>query len=159
VNRTTRIRPRPAGPLVLAAAGVAVALLGPGRAAAHDIRAAVPDPNADPIRVEAAFDDDTPADGVKVTVADAAGAVVAAGVTDGRGVWAFPRPGPGAYTIVVEGFGHRAEVGLTVPGAGGPAEVTSRWRLDKRIGLAVGLAVLLGGSALYARRRKKDPSP
>ena len=153
MNRTTRI---PGGPLVLAAA-LAAALLAPGRAAAHDLKAEV-NADADPVRVVAGFDDDTPAEGAKVTVTDAAGAVVAAGVTDERGVWTFPRPGPGTYRVVVEGVGHRDAVTLRIPEAGGPAEVTGRFRFeDKRVGLSVGLAVLLGAAGLYAlrlRRRK-----
>lgn len=146
----------PRRPLVLALAAAAGALLLPGRADAHDLRAVLRDPNADPIRVEAGYDDDTPADGAKVTVTDAAGAVVASGVTDDRGVWTFSRPGPGRYTIAVESAGHRDAVGLEIPVAGGPAGVFERWRMDKRVGLAVGLAALLGGTGVYVlvRRRK-----
>lgn len=145
----------PRRPLVLALLAAAGALLLPGRADAHDLRARV-DAAADPIRVEAGYDDDAPAEGAKVTVTDAAGAVVAQGATDDRGVWSFSRPGPGRYTIVVESAGHRDAVGLEIPEAGGPAGVFERWRMDKRAGLAVGLGVLLGGTAVYVlvRRRK-----
>ena len=47
--------------LVLAALAALVAGLTPGRAAAHDLRADV-NPATDPIRVEAGYDDGTPAD-------------------------------------------------------------------------------------------------
>lgn len=151
MNRNTRSRTRSLRPLVLGAA-VAVALLSPGPASAHDLQARV-NADADPVRVEAGFDD-IPADGAAVTVTDATGTVVASGTTDDRGVWTFPRPEPGDYTIVVEGVGHRDQVRLILPATGGPSEVLSRFRFDKRVGLAAGLAGLLGLTALFARLRR-----
>ncbi|MDB5307441.1 MAG: hypothetical protein JWO38_1643 [Gemmataceae bacterium] len=111
------------------------------------------DPASDPIRVEAGYDDDTPAEKAKVTVTDAAGNPVAAGVLDERGVWTFPKPGPGSYTVVVEITGHRDAVRLEVPEAAAPV-VYSGWRLDKRLGLGLGLGLLLGGTlaVVYLRR-------
>ena len=62
----------------------------------------------------------------------------------------FPRPAPGAYIVVVEIAGHRDRVKFEIPSlpdAGAapatPDAVTySNRRLDKRIGLAIGLAVI-----------------
>ncbi|MBX9628753.1 MAG: carboxypeptidase-like regulatory domain-containing protein [Gemmataceae bacterium] len=130
----------------------------PTPAAAHDLKADIPQPDADPVRVVASFDDDTPADGARVTVTDAAGQVVASGTTDDRGVWSFPRPGPGEYTIVVEGAGHRDAIRLKIGEPGVLAEVTSRLRLDRWLGLAIGLAGLLGLTALYVLLRRRPPA-
>lgn len=150
---------RPTRSLVLAVLAVAGALALPARAAAHDLRAEVPHPETDPVRVEAGYDDGTPAGEARVTVTDAAGAVVAAGKTDERGVWEFPKPGPGTYRIVVEAAGHRDAVRLTIPeGPGAVPTVFTRERLDKTFGVAIGLALLLGGTlAFVLLRRRKRP--
>lgn len=131
-----------------------VLLLAPARAAAHDLIAEV-DATADPVRVVAGFDTGMPAEGAKATVTAADGRLVAAGVLDERGVWAFARPGPGVYKVVVEDpAGHRDERTLTVPETG---EVTADApdRLDKRLGLALGLGGLLGATGLYVWARRK----
>src|SRR5207302_841525 len=95
--------------LVLAAVAVAVVVLAPARASAHDLRAKVT-VGGDTVRVEVGFDDDTPAEKATVTVTDATGAEVAAGKTDGRGVWSFPRPAPGRYTLKATAIGHVDQV-------------------------------------------------
>lgn len=152
-----------ARPLVLAAAAAAVALLLPGTAAAHDLKADVK-PLADVVRVEAGYDDGTPAEGARVTVTDEAETVIASGVLDERGVWSFPTPGPGSYRVVVESAGHRDEVKLTIHESEPPA-VFSRERLDKTLGLAIGLALLLGGTLAFVllrrgkSRRATDTAP
>jgi hypothetical protein len=71
----------------------------------------------DTVTVEAFFDDDTPARGAKVAVRDERGREVAAGRTDERGVWSFPRPAAGKYEVVVDaGAGHRSRPApLTIP--------------------------------------------
>ena len=135
--------------LVLAALAALVAGLTPGRAAAHDLRADV-NPATDPIRVEAGYDDGTPADDARVTVTAADGTVVASGKTDERGVWTFPLPGPGRYTVAVESAGHRDTVGLEVPEAAAPT-VFARFRLDKTVAVVLGLALILGGTLLFVR--------
>lgn len=140
---------------------VLVALaLAAGPAAAHDLNARVtvgpyPERNvpAGEVRVEAWYgdspDDADPADAARVTVTDAAGNPVATGTLDDRGVWAFPRPGPGRYVVVVESAGHRAEVAFEAAG-----EHTG-WRPDRRLGLAVGLGLVLGVSVLAWLRRRR----
>lgn len=136
-------------PLVLAAAAAAVAL-SPGRASAHDLQLVVKLPPDAPGQVVlvVGFDDDTPAEGAKVTIADAAGAVVAGGKTDERGVLKLPRPGPGAYTATAEAFGHRDQVEFKVVGPAGGDEYRG-WRPDRAVGLAAGVVGLLTASAAF----------
>lgn len=140
---------------LLAAVGVA-----PASAAAHDLRATAT-VTATEVKVEAGYDDGTPADGAKVAVTAADGTVAAAGVLDDAGRWATPLPAPGAYTVVVRSAGHRDRVAIVVPepSPAPAADATyAGWRLNKTFGAVVGLVVLLGGSALYARLRRK-PAP
>src|SRR5437763_663533 len=141
-------------PLVLLAAALAVALLAPGRADAHDLRATVKLPG-DAVVVEAAFDDETPADGATVTISDAAGNLVAQGKADEKGVCRLAKLAPGKYTAVVESVGHRDAVAFEVADSAGLFEF-SNWRPNKTLGLAAGVAGLLGASAAFwwLRRRK-----
>lgn len=145
-------RSRSSSLFVVGALALAVALLVPRSAAAHDLRAKVI-PDADPIRVEAGFDDDTPAAGARVEVTDAEGRTIASGVLDEKGVWSFPKPGPGSYLIVVELTGHRDPVRLEIPEATPPLAFSS-WRLDKNLGLAIGLVLLLGGTLAFVLLRR-----
>ncbi len=137
------------------------ALLAPRAAEAHDLKASV---NAlvDPIRVEAWFDDDEPAAEARVVVTDAEGRTIASGVLDEKGAWYFPKPGPGSYLIVVELTGHRDRKRLEIPEAA-PPEVAETWRLDKNLGLVIGLGLLLGGSLAFAwlrrSRRRGEVAP
>jgi hypothetical protein len=133
-------------PLVLVAAA-ALALLSPGRASAHDLRLILMLPPDRPTElvVEAGFDDDTPAEGAKVTVTAADGTVIAEGRTDERGVCKFERPGPGKYTVTVESAGHRDKLVFEV----GEGDYFSGWRLDKTLGIALGVSGLLAASAVF----------
>jgi hypothetical protein len=141
--------------LVLVAAAVVVAAA-PGRASAHDLIAVVKIlPGA--VVVEAGFDDDTPAEGARVVVTDAAGAEVASGKTDEKGVCRFPRFAPGKYKAVAESAGHRDAVEFEVAEAAGEFAF-SNWRLDKRLGLAIGLGGLLLLSAAFWRFRLRKPA-
>jgi len=136
-----------------------VALASPARA--HDLKAKL-DPETDPIRVEAWFDDDTPAQHARISVVRSTGEEVAAGVTDERGLWSFPRPGPGLYRVTVESVGHRDVLRFTIPGAEEPAAaptVEGDARLDKNLGLVVGLVLLLGGSLAFILIRRKKHTP
>jgi len=153
VNRDATLRAQ-SRPLVLAATVLGVALFGPGTASAHDLIARV-NPSVDPIRVEAGYDDGTPAEAARATVTDADGNAIASGILDDKGMWSFPRPGPGRYEIVVELAGHRDAVVLVIEDES-PA-VSSRWRLDKDLGRAIGLTLLLGGTLAFIllRRRKR----
>lgn len=151
---------RPARSLVVAFAAAAVAVpLVPAAATAHDLIALVKVRDAD-VYVEAGYsygkDDGDPAGEAAVVVTDEHGNRVATGTTDEKGVWTFPRPPAGTYTVVVEQAGHRAVVTLAVP-ATGTADFLP-WRLDKRVGVAVGLAAVLGLTVVYRLvRRGRGP--
>src|SRR4051794_2381438 len=69
----------------------------------------------DRLRVEAYYDDDTPAQEARVTVRQD-DRVVTEGRTDEKGVWTCPRPEPGTYTVRVVSVGHAAEPATVVVG-------------------------------------------
>src|SRR5262245_50468112 len=109
-------------PLIRAAVALALVAGFADPAAAHalDAEAKLKD---GAVRVEAFYDDDTPAENATVTVTDAGGKVVAEGKTDARGVWTFPAPPPGKYNMVVDaGAGHRKSKELLIPAATTPHE-------------------------------------
>lgn len=140
-----------------AAAALLVVLAAVPAAWAHDLRATVA-VRADGVQVEAGYDDDTPAERAAVTLTDADGREVAAGVTDDRGVCTVPRPAPGAYTVVVAEAGHRARVAITVPPAGGADYAP--WRLDRRLAVGLGLAAIAAVTLAFTRlRRRPAPAP
>lgn len=126
-----------------------LAALGSPRAArAHDLRAAVT--VGERVTVLAFYDDDAPAERADATVTDAAGAVVAVGRTDERGVWAFDRPAPGAYALEVRAAGHIGRAAFRVEGTPGAApETFAEARPNKALGLALGVAGLLALSGAY----------
>lgn len=68
----------------------------------------------DRIRVEAFYDDDTPAQKAKVIVENEEKKVVAEGRTDDRGLWSCPLPVPGIYVVRAESVGHAAKETLVV---------------------------------------------
>lgn len=72
----------------------------------------------DAVRVEAYFDDDTPAVGAKIVVRTKDGAEVARGAANDKGVFEFAKPAPGKYVVAADaGQGHRAEQPMTMPTA------------------------------------------
>ncbi len=149
---------RPTRLLVLAALAVVGAT--PGTASAHDLKAELTFTPTE-LKVVAGYDDDTPADGAKVTITRADWGAVT-GILDATGTWVTPLPPPGQYVLVVSDAGHRdrKEFTINAPAADVPAEVTyERWRLDKTLGLAVGLGALLGGTLLYVVVRRKSGPP
>jgi len=109
--------------------------------------------------VTAYFSDDDPADKAKITITDESGEVIASGTTDETGVWTFPRPSKGGmYTATVESIGHREVVRFPIaePGLLDVGGEYTGWRMNKWLGIAIGLTLMLGGSALfwYVRRKK-----
>jgi hypothetical protein len=147
--------------LVLVAA-VAVAMLAPGRAQAHDLHAKVK-LLPDAVVVEAWFvwpDEDEPAKGVTVEILDGTGAKVAEGKTDEKGVCRLAKLGPGKYKAkVLESRGHADEVEFHIEAAATPLDAPieyARERPNQAIGLAVGVGGLLAASVAYwlLRRRK-----
>jgi len=141
--------------LVLATVAAGGVLLAPGRASAHALRAKIT--VAETVKVEAYFDDDTPAEFADATVTDASGAEVLTGKTDARGVWTFPLPKPGTYTLRVKSIGHAAQVDFPVEGEPeAPPAVYAPGRMNTPLALALGLLLLLGVSAVswYRTRRR-----
>ncbi len=141
--------------IVSLAAGL---LLAPASASAHSmlVEAKTDGPT---VRVTARYEGDDPADGARVTLTDAAGAVVAEGTIDGAGLCVLPRPKAGAYTLVVDdGAGHRVELALPIPES--EAEITARTdRRNRWLMAAVGLAVIAGLTATaWLWRRKPGPA-
>ncbi len=149
---------RPFRYLVLATAAVLGGFLTPAPAFAHAFHAEVK--VADVVTVLAYFDGDEPAQSGDVVVTDADGTVIASGKTDERGVWTFPKPRPGTYTVRVESMGHVVKREFLVDGnPEAPPVVYTGWRPNKPVALASGLGLLLGTSAvswfLLRRRRVK----
>lgn len=118
--------------------------------------------DATAVHVEVFYDTDDVADGAKVTVVDAAGQTIAAGVTDDKGRWSFPRPAAGQYRIEVDaGLGHRKRLRVTIPI--GPDDATpvqaTRAELTRFpwLGLTTGLVVIavLGvGTRIFLKRQR-----
>jgi hypothetical protein len=117
----------------------------PGLAVAHklEVVAKLPADAPTELRVEVGYDDDTPADGARVTLRDPTGRPVAEGTTDERGVCVLARPAAGRYTLTADdGAGHRATLPLEVgDGSGRPPPGRPAVPMT-----AVGLAVILGGT-------------
>lgn len=90
-----------------------VLLTGSGPAFAHRLHV-VAKVTGEQLRVEAFYDDDTPAQEAKVMV-HLGDQLIAEGRTDERGVWTCPRPAPGAYTVRADSAGHAAKETLAVP--------------------------------------------
>lgn len=148
----------PVRSLVLVAA-LAIVAAGPGQARAHDLKATVK-LLPDAVVVEAGFDDETPAEGAKVVITDAAGKEVASGKTDDRGVCRLPKLEAGKYTAKVESVGHRDEVEFSVAAAASPLDAPiefARERPNQSIGLAVGVVGLfLAAAAFWWFRLRKS---
>jgi hypothetical protein len=140
--------------LVLAIAAVGVAGLGSNRASAHDLQGRVKLPS-DAVIVEAWFSDDTPAQGAKVTIADASGKEVAFGKTDDTGVCRLPKLGAGKYTATVDLIGHRDAIEFEVAESSSGLEFYN-WRLNKTLGLTAGVVGFLSATCAFwfFRRRK-----
>jgi hypothetical protein len=139
----------------------AVIIVGaPGRAAAHDLKATVK-LLPDAVVVEAGFNDDTPAEGARVTILNDSGTEVASGRTDERGVCRLSELGAGKYTAIVQDpTGHRDEVPFEVFAAGfldAPMEYV-RARPDKTIGVVAGVGGLLGASLAFWWFRLRKPA-
>ena len=71
-------------------------------------------PTDEHIRVEAYYDDDTPAQEARITIR-LGEQLIAEGRTDEKGVWTCPCPAPGTYTVRAESAGHAATTTLPVP--------------------------------------------
>lgn len=109
--------------------------------------------------VEGYFDDDTPAAGAKLTIANARGEEVLAGVLDAAGSWRAALPAAGQYRITIDaGDGHLAHTTIRIEdrtsatvSAGPSREEFTRvpW-----LRIALGLALI---AALFAAIRLLRP--
>jgi nickel transport protein len=118
------------------------------------------------VSVVAYFDDDTPAQAAKVVVTENDGTPVVQGSADERGRWAFARPAPGRYRIVVDAAGgHRVHANLVIPAeasASAGIDTPSRAEFTRfpwiGIGAGVGLLAFLAGVSWFVRRRRTEGS-
>lgn len=121
--------------------------------------------DAQGVRLEAFFDDDTPAERAKVRL-EQNGKLLAEGVTDAKGLWSHAALPSGEYLIIVDaGAGHRAEKRLTVGSAAPPIatpapqptrEEMTRFPYGK---VAIGLVVIAWAAViLWLFSRKSGPS-
>jgi hypothetical protein len=138
-----------------------VLLIGASPAFAHKLYV---DPTivGDRLRVEVYYDDDTPAQDAKVTVLFG-DEKLATGKTDEKGVWTWPKPGPGTYLVRAESLGHAAKETVVIPDpaadpppAAPPESRPSRTRTPWR-NLALGLGVI-GGAVLLGRVLRRTPT-
>ena len=123
------------------------------------------------VKVEAFYEDDTPARNAKVIVwRDKE--KVAEGRTNEKGVWTFPKPAPGSYTVRVEDVGHAGKEQLVIPDPNpdvpalisGPEPVAEPPSRDEKTGprwgrLAIGLAVIGGLVLLWRFRLRMSRTP
>ncbi len=114
----------------------------------------------DKIVIEAGYDDATPAEQARVVIRSAAGTIVAEGECDQRGVCELGPLPPGEYLAEITVTGHRTTVrfDVTTDAVGQYAS----WRPDRRIGLVMGLTLLLGitaGAWWRQRRRRGNTRP
>lgn len=130
----------------------------------------------DRLRIEAYFDDDSPAADAKVALTAADGRTVAEGRTDKDGIWTTTAPEPGKYHVAVDaGGGHQAKTAVTIPPRDGAAPSTAltaeepvvsdgpsrtvftgpmKWAMA-----AVGLGVIAAVSLVARRLLGKKPAP
>ena len=142
-------------------ATVCLLLAGAGPAFAHRL-IVDPTPVGDRLRVEAYYEDDTPAQYAKVTVV-VDGRTVAEGQTDDRGVWTCPRPAPGTYTVRVADHGHAGKETVVIPDPNAsplavsadpdpPREDRSERTRTPWGRLAIGLAIIAGLTLVWRFR-------
>lgn len=135
---------------------VLCSLLAPAAASAHNM-IVINDVLPDQVRVEAKFDDDSRAGEAEVILLDAAGTEITHGKMDGKGVFVFPRPKPGSYTVRVKHSGHVQEVPLPIPDESFLGQFASR-QPDKLFGALVGVGLLLGIALFFRMRQRSKPS-
>ena len=146
--------------LLLPCLGLAVLVSSSSKAFAHKL---LVDPRAidGRLRVEAFFDDDTPAQKARITVENEKREIVAEGLTDERGTWDHPLPEPGKYTIRAESVGHVAKERLTVEAEPLPNWKTPTIREERTeipwLRASIGLAAIavLSGSFWWVRKSRR----
>jgi hypothetical protein len=142
---------------------LALLLAGTTPAVAHRlIVVAVPD--GDRVKVEAYYEDETPARDAKVLVL-LGQQTVAEGRTDDKGIWTCPPPAPGTYTVRVQDKGHAGKDTLVIadPNAAPPAVVgpESSDRAEKTRTpwgrILLGLGVIAGLTLFWKFRPRSSP--
>jgi hypothetical protein len=144
-------------------------------------------PKGERLRVEAFYDDDTPAQNAKVTVENESREIVLEGMTDDRGVWSGPRPVPGRYLVRAETLGHVAKGSVVIsaedsprdpvapaeqstnraaPSVAAPRDTDSHLARDGATGtpwlkIAIAFAIIAGLCALLrlARKGRSETAP
>jgi nickel transport protein len=139
--------------LIVAIAAVCGSSLVQNRAVAHDLQGRVT-LHPDAIVIEAWFSDDTPAQGATIAIIDVNGNEVASGKTDDRGMCRLPRLSTGHYTAVIELIGHRETIPFEDVRDSSGLEFSS-FRLNKTLGLTIGVGVLLGAWCMFWLVRKR----
>jgi len=143
---------------------IALFLTGTSSAFAHRLHV---DPKivGDQLRVEAYYDDDTPAQEAKITVRSG-DVTVAEGRTDDKGVWTCPRPAAGKYTVRAESVGHAATESLDIGEAAEPpaaddsksaqrlANTRTPWR---NLAMGLGLLGMVCVAWLFTRKAGNRP--
>jgi nickel transport protein len=126
----------------------------------------------DQLRVEAYYEDDTPAQDAKVTVRSG-DATVAEGRTNEKGVWTCAKPAAGTYTVRAESVGHAATETIVIAKAedgpptatiasddsgsvGRKAKTRTPWR---NLILGVGLVAAACLAWLVSRKTGRPPAP
>lgn len=104
------------------------------------------------LRVVVGYEDETPAEDAKVTLARADGSVVAEAKTDATGTCTFARPAAGSYSLIADdGAGHRTAVPLAVPESEAEIAEARSARRNRWLMGGLGLAAIALGT-LAARR-------
>jgi nickel transport protein len=149
---------------VIAVLALVLALGLPSSALAHALHV-LAKMEGNQVKVEAFFDDNSPAADAKVTVRDATGKVLYEGRTDGTGNWSFAMPAPGTYEIVVDdGAGHRTQKHLRVSGANadGSEQATAPTREELTqvpwLKVGIGIGAIVGFSLLVWLVRQRPPN-
>jgi hypothetical protein len=121
---------------------VAAAGLCPSAARAHKMELEVTVAGG-VVRAVAGYEDGTPSEGAAVTLASAAGAVVASGTTDEKGVCELPRPPAGRYTVTANDHaGHKVTLTLDVPASEAEVSSSATAKRNRWLMTAAGLAAI-----------------
>jgi hypothetical protein len=123
----------------------------------------------DRLRVEAFYDDDTPAQQAKIVVENLEKQVIAEGLTDEKGTWNCPVPVSGEYTVRAESVGHTARETLSVRQStvDNPSSIERKTAPEPAsheekismpwLKLAIGIALIAGVGALFWFARRVTP--
>lgn len=111
------------------------------------------------LRVEAGYDDDSPAEGASIVLENERKEIIAQGKTDERGLWSCPLPPPGVYLLRAESVGHAATREVTIGNeiaAARPANEPGTPWTKVLIGIGA-IAVLFTAVWLAKRTRSAKP--